>query len=270
MRLHSYVVLLSIGSVFGCALNGDALPSGWVLSQSGVGGVSEAVANLNPTQGSVFGWIDNTGTTDMRFTGVPGAATGSTLTSPTFTLASGQQLSIDLNFLTNDGEEFSDFAYAALVRANTSTVIAKLYTANTTGSVAQAVPALGGPGGISAGVALTHSAAYFDGMFTGLLDNIPYGPTKYIDGVGGATGWVTASYRPGAGSYQILFVVSNVGDPGLESALAIDNLRSSGGLIDGFEINAPVVPEPNTVLMIALGIATVLRLRRRKRQHTNS
>jgi hypothetical protein len=235
----------------------DSLPAGWTLSVGGVGGTSTAVANLGPTQGIAFGFIDTTGTTDTSFTGVAGAVSGSTLTSPAFTIGAGQTLRLDLDFLTNDGGDgFEDFAFVQLFSVGSSVPVAMLYTANTTDPGAQAVPAVGGPGPVSPGVTLTPGTAVFDGQFTGLLGGIPYGPDSANGGPGGSTGWVTSSYTPGAGSYELLFVVSDVGDSGVPSALAIDSIREGTTLIEGFEpTSSPAVPETSTLSMVLCATA---------------
>src|ERR1019366_6772207 len=135
-----------------CSLRGlafaDSFPSGWTLSAGGVGGTSTSVANLAPTQGSAFGFIDTTGTTDTTFTGVAGAVSGSTLLSPVFTVGAAQVLRLDLDFLTSDGGTgFEDFGFVQLL--NSGVPVAMLYTANTTAPGARAVPALGGPGSVT-------------------------------------------------------------------------------------------------------------------------
>jgi hypothetical protein len=210
------------------SFEGGSLPSGWTLSQGGVGGVSLAKTGINPTDGSRFGFIDVTGSTSTSSTGVPQATIGSILTSAPFTLGANASLSLDLNFLTNDGTTtFSDFAYVELIQNGVR--VATLYNANTTTTNAQAVPAVGGPQtsghAISSGVTLSPTNASFDGATTGPVGSVTYGPTKYGGGPGGATGWVTTTYSPAAGTYQLRFVVSDVGDTNVESGLAIDNVR---------------------------------------------
>ncbi|WP_157201877.1 NF038132 family protein [Massilia sp. Root335] len=235
----------------------QSLPQGWTLSDGGTGGIATAVADLPPSEGQQFAFIDSTGATDLSVTGVAGATTGSALLSSVFSVDTARTLSLDLNFLTNDGEDFPDFAVVQLIDATTMANVATLYTANTTCDVCRAVPAVGGPGDVSAGVSLNPGAAYFDGQFAGLLGGIPYGPGKWLSGTGGATGWVTSSYDLAPGSYQLAFFVGNVSDPGLESALAIDNIRTDAGLIEGFEM-APPVPEPSAWSLLLGGLALLL------------
>jgi hypothetical protein len=138
------------------------LPSNWTLSvgASGfsgpTGGASSSVANLAPTDGSYFAWITNgcqanggagnpdgcnntLGSVSTAYgslyqgpgtnglppgQGLGNATVGTTLKSPTFTLAAGDTISFDVNFLTADGTyDFSDFATAQLVFTSADSTI---------------------------------------------------------------------------------------------------------------------------------------------------
>ncbi|MBI4877869.1 MAG: hypothetical protein HY822_24830 [Acidobacteria bacterium] len=266
-RIHVGLMVLWAALASGAGLFADAIPAGWTLSPSGVGGLSAAAANIVPTEGSYFGFIDTTGTSDTSFTGVIGAVSGSVLLSPTFVVGAGQTLRVDLNFLTNDGEEFQDFALVQLLSAGTGLPVATLYTANTGGAGAQAVPASGGPGPVSAGAALSPASAVFDGNFTGLVGGIPYGPTTWLGAPGGATGWVTSSFAPGSGTYQLRFVVSDVSDVGVPSALAMDNLRVGDNLIGSLEpAPAAEAPEPAAGLLVLGGLGLLRAARGKTRR----
>lgn len=237
--------------------NAATLPTGWTLSDGGIGEQMGPETDLPPSQGEGFAFIDSTGTTDLVATLVPGATTGSVLLSSRLYFDVRQSLSLDLNFLTNDGDEYADFAVVQLLEANSGAYVATLYTANTTCDVCRAVPAIGGPGAPSAGVTLNPDAAYFDGRFTGLIGGIPYGPGKWLEGTGGATGWVKSTYDVEPGIYQLAFIVGNVLEPGLESALLIDNLRTNTALIEGFETTPPV-PEPAEQMLLTAGLLALL------------
>lgn len=199
----------------------SGLPAGWTLS--GVGGTSGAVTNLAPTQGTQFAYIDNRGGTS---TSAYGGTAGTTLQSSAISLSAGSVLSLKFSFMTNDGGGYSDFALIQLRNATSGAVVATLATANTTGSVSPAVPAQGGPApAISPGVTLTPSTAYFNGLATGPIGGDNYGPGKYGGGNGGSTGWVTVNYTvPATGSYKLFFLVSDVGDTGVDSGLAVDEI----------------------------------------------
>lgn len=258
---------------FGCWLLGSAqaealillegfeggLPAGSILAPGSVGGTSGAVPNLAPTEGLAFGFLDTTGSTP-----IPGGTAGSLLLLPAFALADGDVLLLDLNFLTNDGNGFNDFAVAQLVASGTLDLIATLYTADTTGAGIQSAPCLGCPAGaISPGVILSPSPAFLDGVATGPLSGTTYGPDKFGGGAGGATGWVTSAFMPGAGSYQLAFAVSDVDDTRTNSALAVDDIRVDSGSQHG-----PIIPEPDSLLLLSAGLVGLFAARRLQRRHT--
>jgi hypothetical protein len=57
----------------------------------------------------------------------------------------------------------------------------------------------------------------------------------------GSMGWVTTSYSPKPGSYQLFFEVANAIDNFVPSALAIDNVRVT-------------TPEPSTLVLLTAGL----------------
>ena len=240
----------------------SGLPAGSVLAPGSIGGTSGSVTNLAPTEGAAFGFLTTEG-----IASIPGGTGGSALLLPAFSLAADDVLLLDLNFLTNDGNGFNDFALVLLLDSVTTDPVAMLYTANTTTALAQASPCLGcPPGDLSPGVTLTPSPAFFDGVETGPLGGGTYGPGKFGGGAGGASGWVTSSYLPGAGSYQLYVAVSNVDDTEENSALAFDSIRfdsrSEPRSDDGHD--GPVVPEPNSLLLMSFGAFCAPICRRRR------
>src|SRR5262249_8149907 len=91
--------------------------------------------------------------------------------------------------------------------------------------------------GISPGVTLS-SPGMFDGVKTGPVGSILFGPGKYPDdptlppgpaGNGGFSRWITSSYTVTAtGNYRLRFVVSNLTDDIYPSALVCGDVRITG------------------------------------------
>jgi len=230
------------------SFEGVGLPPGWTLGGGSVGGVSGAVVNLSPTAGAQFGFIDSTGTT----AGALFATEGSILLSPVFTLGAGDTLTMDLNFLTNDGGGFNDYAIVELLFFGLP--VATLFSAQTKSEGGpDVVPAASPLLALTAGVVLTPlTVGDFDGTATGFLGGVVYGPGRFGGGPGGSTGWIRSSYVVPVGlSYQLRFLVSDVGDTGIESGLAFDNIDT-------------LVPEPGMSTLVGLGLLALRwRLRRR-------
>ncbi|MDA0834063.1 MAG: PEP-CTERM sorting domain-containing protein [Planctomycetota bacterium] len=81
---------------------------------------------------------------------------------------------------------------------------------------------------------------FLDGVETGPLNGITYGPGAFGDNTGGTTGWVNVSYTILVDQLERFFVeVANVGDFAFPSAVAIDNIRINGGLVESFESGIP-------------------------------
>ena len=112
---HSRPSALAIDNV---RLNGTLLfgfdsgiPGGF--SALGSVGTSPAVTDLAPTQGTAFAYLDTTGNVKPIYDTVDGTF-GSRLVSTVFTASAGTVLSLDLAFMTNDGDPFHDYGIAVL------------------------------------------------------------------------------------------------------------------------------------------------------------
>jgi hypothetical protein len=89
---------------------------------------------------------------------------------------------------------------------------------------------------IDPAVTINPNPALLDGNAVGPLDGITYGPTDGNGDTGGTTGFVSVSYTiPKAGTYRLVWEVSNTtGAPG-QSALATDNVLLNGKALYNFQ-----------------------------------
>lgn len=226
---------------FGIANFESGIPASWTLTTGGVAGTDVTATNIAPTEGSAYGYITTAGaTTDMNSYGYGASCSsaiqnGTILTSQTFMLADGDTLHIDLNFLSNDNEYpfdsglYHDLAVVELLDTSSGGVVATLYSVEATRVGEEGIPAPSCGYPLSPGVILTPPSTLFDGVTTGPVGGVLYGTDVGFSV--GASGWVRTSYAPGAGSYQLRFVVANTGLPDptdFDSALAIDNVWSEG------------------------------------------
>jgi hypothetical protein len=199
---------------------------GWRLT--GNGGIASAIPGITPTEGPQFAWID---TQSEPAANGPLGAFGSTLLSAPFEIAAGQALSLDLNFLSNDGGNRNDYAYVQLA-ACPGTLTLTLYSAGAGNGPLAAVPAppeCPAPA-ISTGVILNPLTANFGGVVVGPLSGTTYGPERYSIAPdprppGGASGWVTTRCTPPPGVYCLFFAVVDMLSPGVPSALLINNIH---------------------------------------------
>lgn len=128
-------------------------------------------------------------------------------------------------------------------RVHAATIV--LFTADTDSTTAEnplGVPADDNPNlpTISPGVNLTPNSTPLDGVATGPLNGITYGPGAYLGSTGGTTGFVASSYTfSEGGTYQLVWEVSDVRDLGVESAFAFDNVTLNGSSLYGFELGIP-------------------------------
>jgi hypothetical protein len=307
MRKQLYIVLvlsflcLVTGSAFAGTINfNTGIPTGWTTG--GLAGTSGPITDVGTTGGdSQFGWIDsgdrlqthlkNLAATlaSKGFNGVvPSyASSGSYMLSSTLT-STGIPITMDLNFLTSEGEGKHDFALVYLFQGTTSTI---LYDAQsnephvgdgctpftaacpyTTKDEVLGVPGFTAPGTVTltpsliggnpCPVTLDPTQPCLDGNLTGSLpDGSSFGPTDYLgNGRGGSSGWVTSAFTPAAGNYRLLFIVGNDGGPrhndnSVATALAIDNISG---------LNAATTPEPGTLLLFGTGVAGLIAKLRRK------
>ena len=135
-----------------------------------------------------------------------------------------ESLNFYFNYITSDGAEFADYAWAEL-KTSTGAHVAWLFTARTqpTGNTS---PGAGLPANDSTLVPPT-SAIVPGGPVWSKLGNSSSGQC-YSAGCG-YTGWIQSTYSIStAGSYEVVFGVTNWTDTLFDSGLAFDGLQAGG------------------------------------------
>jgi hypothetical protein len=266
-RLASYLVATAFIFTLALCLSGaiaaSSIPAGWTCTGSCGSSGADGVVPLSPAGNPAYEWISTNGgifgvgaLTGVSGVGGRGSSTnGSTLKTITFSAAAGSLLNFEFNYTTTDGAFVGDYAWAELFNS-VNAPVALLATARTT---------LGGntiPGANMPVPAATLTPSMV-AIQPGLTTWSPLGSSSgaCFNGVTsgcGTTGWVNSSFTIGtAGSYFLLFGVTNWNDEFFDSGLAIDAVT-----VDGKPIIAST-PEPASLLLLGIGAVPLLLKRRR-------
>jgi hypothetical protein len=266
-RLASYLVATAFVFTLALCLSGaiaaSSIPAGWTCTGSCGSSGADGVVTLSPAGNPAYEWISTNGgifgvgaLTGVSGVGGRGTSTnGSTLKTITFSAGAGSLLNFEFNYTTTDGAFVGDYAWAELFNSANAPV-ALLATARTT-SGGNTIPGANMP--VPVGT-LTPSMVAIQ---PGLTMWSPLGSTSgaCFNGPGfgcGTTGWVNSSFTIGtAGSYFLLFGVTNWNDELFDSGLAIDAVT-----VDGKPIIAST-PEPASLFLLSIGAVPLLLKRRR-------
>jgi hypothetical protein len=269
----------------GFLLSAVSVQAATCVGSCGNSTIADGVVSLAPGGGGAYQWISTLdGTADGgviadvgdqeggSLGGVDGAITGSKYVTNTFTAMVGDILQFDFNFVTSDGGDYTDYAWAEL-QTGTGVHVAWLFTARTSPS---------GNTSPGTGLGITNSATLnpastaiqagtnwsvlgissgtcFDGNANGLKD----------DGCGN-TGWINSSYAvANAGTYQLVLGVQNWNDGDFDSGLAFAGAKIGGISIEPGDDNGTDgnVPLPAAAVLLVTGLAGlggVSRLRKSK------
>jgi hypothetical protein len=184
---------------------------------------------------------------------------GSSYTSSAFTAQAGDTLSAYFNYVSTDGKGFDDYAWARVINASDSSLVAWLFTARSTNSNKQSIV----PGDLGVGFdpdAVIVNYADFDFNTRNLKTPSPVNWGLLGDSNAscwrekaegcGFTGWLQSRITLAqGGSYQLEVGVVNFGDQIYDSGLAFDLAQ----------LRAPVavVPEAGTLPMLVSGLGLV-------------
>ena len=236
------------------------LPLGWTTSVGGNAGTNTAAdGDVTLAPGfAAYQWLSTVGTPvggGQLPVGPTGDETnGTTVQTTSFTVNAGDKLNFYFNYITSDGAEFTEYAWAGLFAG--SSLDSYLFTARTTTS-GNTVPGFGLPG-LGAGVTLTPaSTAIIPGgpVFSPLGG---YSGDCYDLGCG-YTGWIEMDYTFTApGTYSLQFGVTNALDTLFDSAFAVAGVTINDVPIDDD------VPEPATLALVGVSLAGLAIVRRRR------
>lgn len=218
---------------------------------------ADGVVTLPPSGDSSYQWISTYGGVDGvgELTGI-GGTNGSSYTTDIFRADAGSPIKFAVNFITSDGADFSDYAWAQL-QTPSGTPVATLFTAQTQPS-GDIVPGLGLPG---VAAILNPSSAPIIG---GAPNWLPLGGSSgscFADGCG-YTGWISSTYDiKDAGNYVLKFGVTNWSDNAYDSGLAFDNIT-----VNGMPVPVSAVPVPASFPLFASAVAGLVGFARLRRQ----
>jgi hypothetical protein len=243
-----------IGTLGVTAAQAGPLPAGATCVGNCGTDVADGVVTLSPLGTSSYLYVSTRfGANGAGEIAGVGGTNGSLLTTPTFSANAGDSLNFYFNYVTSDGANYSDYAFAHLLDS-TNTLVATLFTARTEPS-----------GNTSPGAGLPANDSVLTPTTSAIIPGGPHwselgGDSGQCFAAGcGYTGWIQSTYTIlAAGNYTLAFGATNVLDTQYNTGLAIDGVTVAG---------IPVIPtpEPATLSLLSLGLGGLAILRRRRR-----
>jgi hypothetical protein len=213
-----------------------AVPSGYAaadcIGNCGSAG-ADGIVTLPPNGASSYQFVSTANGQDGagQLPGVVGT-NGSQFTTSTFSVDAGSKLEFNFNYVTSDGAQFADYAWAKVDKPSGETV-AILFTARTAPT-----------GSIIPGAGLPAIASTLDPPEVPIIAGGPsWSPLGGSSGTCfsagcGYTGWVSSVYEiEEAGDYVLAFGVTNFLDTSFQSGLAFSGVTVDGEPVGGSDID---------------------------------
>lgn len=262
MRIFKTLTLSAIAipvTLVGTSITAQATTLPGVGTFQGTAGILGANGDVTaPPVGTNYVYVTTDGSTTTGLGLDQGDETnGSELTTFNFLANAGAVLEYYFNYITSDGDRFSDYAYARLNDIDNSTS-ELIFTARTI-TDGNTVPGFGLPD-IADGVTLDPETSPIIaggptwsplGEFTG----------RCFDDGCGLTGWIKSTYIiPEASTYSFTLGVVNWNDEEFASGLAIAGLTV--GDVSVIDPDVPAIPLPAGLLLLPSALLALRFLRK--------
>lgn len=246
------------GAVAGLLAASSAAQASTCIGTCGTSGAN-GVVGASGSGNSTYQFITTAGGKNGagEISGV-GGTNGSQFTSSTFHASANDPLTFLFDYVTSDGAGWADYAWSELQTA-AGAHVAWLFTARTEPS-----------GNTSPGFGLPANSATLNPARTDIQNGTQWTPLAESSGACyaagcGNTGWIQSNYTIAtAGTYQVVYGVTNWGDKLYQSGLAFDALA-----VNGAAVPVAGVPEPATWLMMLLGFGLIGGAMRKRRNTMN-